>query len=135
MMPHATVSSNGLIYVAGTTPYTAAPSPDTVTTVAGPLTVQETGQKFLRLTRPVRLVDAVCSTSAGATTTNLHALRIFIQNVGAGRVTIYSNMIAPGAAQRHPPNVVLPAGVDIYFQEYQLSGGAAEVNVWTLDFA
>lgn len=135
MMPHATVSSNGLIFVAGTTPYTAAPSPDTVTTRAGPLTVQETGQQFLRVTRPVTLIDAVCSLSTGLVTANAHALRIFIGNVGASGVTIYSNMVQPGVAQRHPPRVTIPAGVDVFFQEYQLSGGAAEVNVWTLDFA
>jgi hypothetical protein len=135
MLPHATMSSNGQIPAAGATPYNMAPDPDTITTRAGPLTVQETAQQYLRVTRPVKLIDATCSTAAGATTAQLHALAIYVGNVGNKAVVIYSNMVQPGSAQRHPPAVTIPAGVDVFFEAYQLSGGAAEVNVWTLDFA
>jgi hypothetical protein len=136
MMPHATVSSAGQNNaVTGPTPYNSAPDPDSITTKAGPLTVQETGLTFLHTTRDVRLVDAVASTSAGAALANLHALSIFVDNLGNRVVTIYSNMVQPNSAQRHPPNITLHAGHDIFFQAYQLAAVAAEVNVWTLDFA
>lgn len=136
MLPHATVQSKGQNNaVSNPTPYNSAPDPDQITGNAGPLTVQETGQLFLRVTRPVKLVDATASTSAGATLANLHALSIFVGNIGNRAVTIYSNMVQPGSAQRHPPAVTIPAGVDVYFQAYQLAAVAAEANIWTLDFA
>lgn len=135
MLPHATVSANGQIPAAGATPYNMAPDPDTITARAGPLTVQETGQQFLRVTRPIKLIDATASLNTGANLANLHALAIYVGNVGNKAVVIYSNMVQPGSAQRHPPAITIPAGVDVYFNAYQLSGAGAEVNVWTLDFA
>jgi hypothetical protein len=136
MMPHATVSSAGQNNaIANPTPYNSAPDPDTITGKAGPLTVQETGLTFLRVTRPVRLVDAVASTAAGAALAQLHALSIFVGNIGNRVVTIYSNMVQPASAQRHPPAITLQAGFDVFFQAYQLAAVAAEPNVWTLDFA
>lgn len=135
MLPHVTVVAKGQIPAAGATPYNEAPDPDNINGLAGPLTVQETGQLFLRVSRPVKLVDGVASLVTGAALANGHALSLFIGNIGNRAVTIYSNMLAPGAAQRHPPAVTVPAGVDVYLQAYQLSGAGAEVNQWTLDFA
>lgn len=136
MLPHATVVSKGQNNgVTNPTPYNSAPDPDQISGLNGPLTVQETGQGYLRVTRPVKLVDLTASTAAGGTLTNLHALSIFVGNIGNRAVTIYSNSVQPGSAQRHVPNVTIPAGVDIYFQAYQLAAAAAEENVWNLSFA
>jgi hypothetical protein len=139
MQPTATVSSEGLAVASGTyTPFNAPPSPDAVTSFAGPLTVQETGVGFLRTTRPVTLVDAICGTQAsgGVTApTYAHALGIYVGNIANRVATVLSGQIQPGSANRHVPKLTIPAGVDVYFQEFQLNHDAAEATTWAFNFA
>jgi hypothetical protein len=139
MQPGATVQSNGKAVASGTlSPFTAPPSPDTTTTVAGPLTVLETGVTYLRTTRPITLIDASAGTLASGGVTapsDSHAMAIFVGNIANRVATIFAAQIQPGSANRHVPKLTIPAGVDVYFEEFQLTTNSAEATQWHFDFA
>lgn len=101
----------------------------------GPLTVQETGLTFLRLTKNVSLTDAVAGTVAGAAAANGHAYLLALDNVQNVIAVLYASALQPGSAQRHAPAIKLPAGHDLIVRAVQLSGAAAEATTLTLFWA
>lgn len=125
MLPQATFSSAG----------TATPGTVFGGAFEGPLTVQETNLTFLRVTRNVKLKDAVASTSAGAALAQNHAYLISVDTVQNVIAVLFQTHIQPGSAMRQVPPLMIPAGTDLFVRAVQLSGGAAEASTLVLFWA
>lgn len=124
MLPSASWNSAG-----SATPGTVAGGP-----FEGPLTCLETGLTFLRTTRAVNVVDATATLQTGGALAQGHAYLLCVGNITNVVAVFYSGDLQAGSAQRHSPNVKIPAGVDLLMKAVQFAG-AAEASTIKLYWA